>query len=81
MLLTTVTIVVKKNVSQHYYIFLLHFALAMTIVSLTTNAMAMTMATAPAMIYHHLFYDSDKTIVAIFFFFSFLVNENGERIC
>jgi hypothetical protein len=40
----------EKNVSQQYYIFLFHFALAMTIVSLTANAAAMTMATTPAMI-------------------------------
>jgi hypothetical protein len=58
----------EKNVSQQCYIFLLHFASAMTIVSLTTNATATTMATAPAMIYHCLFYDSNKTIVAIIYF-------------
>ncbi len=29
--------------------------------SLTMNAMVMMMATAPEMIYHHLFYDSNKT--------------------
>ncbi len=55
--------VVKKKVSQQYYIFLLHFASAMTKVSLTANVIATMMATAPAMIYHHLFYDSYKTIV------------------
>ncbi len=71
----------EKNVSQQYYIYLFHFALAMMIVSLTANAMEMTMATsAQAMIYHHLFYGSNKTIVAIIYF-SFLVDENGERIC
>ncbi len=37
----------------------------MTIVSLTANAMAITMAMASAMIYYCLFYDSNKTIVAI----------------
>jgi hypothetical protein len=58
----------EKNVSQQYYIFLLHFTSTMTIVSLTVNAMATTMATALAMIYHCLFYDSDKTIVAIIYF-------------
>jgi hypothetical protein len=62
----------EKNVSQQYYIFLFYFALAMTIVSLTAKATAMTTATATAMIYHGLFYDNDKTIVAIinFCFFS-----------
>jgi hypothetical protein len=48
----------EKNVSQQYYIIFLHFALAMTIVSLMANAIVTMMATAPAMIYHHLFYDS-----------------------
>jgi hypothetical protein len=39
----------------------------MLIVTLTAKATAMTMAmaTATSMIYHHLFYDSNKTIVAI----------------
>jgi hypothetical protein len=58
----------EKNISQQYYIFLLHFVSAMTIVSLTTNATVTTMAMAPAMIYHHLFYDSDKRIVVIIYF-------------
>ncbi len=55
----------EKNVSQQYYIFLFHFALAVTIVSLMANAMATTMATAQAIIYHCLFYDSNKTILVI----------------
>jgi hypothetical protein len=59
----------EKNVSQQYCIFLLHFALAMMIVSLTANVMATTMATAPEMMYHCLFYDSNKTIVAIKYFY------------
>jgi hypothetical protein len=58
----------EKNVSQHYYIFLFHFALAMMIVSLTENARATTMAMAQAIIYHRQFYDSNKTIVAIIYF-------------
>jgi hypothetical protein len=40
----------EKNVSQQYYIFLLHLALAMRIVSLMANAIATMMATAPEMI-------------------------------
>ncbi len=67
-----------KNGSQQYCIFFLLFVLGMTIVSLTTNVRLTMMASAPAMIYHCLFYDRDKTIVAIKYF-SFLVNENGER--
>jgi hypothetical protein len=61
-----------KNVCQQYYIFLFYFASVMTIVSLTAKAMATTMATATAMIYHRLFYHSNKTIVVIihFSFFS-----------
>jgi hypothetical protein len=50
------------------------------IVSLMAKATATTMVMATAMIYHHLFYDSYKTIVTIVYF-SFLVDENGERIC
>jgi hypothetical protein len=69
LLLTAITIMVKKNVSQQYYIFLLHFVLGMTIVSLMANATATTIATVPAMIYHCLFHDSNKTIVAIFLSF------------
>jgi hypothetical protein len=69
-----------KKLSQQYYIFLLHFASVMTIVSLTANAIATMMAMAPVMIYHCLFYDRFKMIVAIIYF-SFLINENGERIC
>jgi hypothetical protein len=42
----------EKIVSQQYYIFLFHFASAMTIVTLTAKAMATMMATATAMIYH-----------------------------
>jgi hypothetical protein len=57
-----------KNVSQDYYIFLFYFALAMMIVSLMAEAMATAMATAPALIYYRLFYDSNKTIVAIIYF-------------
>ncbi len=48
----------EKNVSQQYYIFFLHFALAMTMMSLTANEIVTMMAMAPAMIYHCLFYDS-----------------------
>ncbi len=40
----------------------------MTIVSLTANALATTMATAQTIIYHFLFYDSNKMIVAIIYF-------------
>jgi hypothetical protein len=58
----------EKNINQQYFIFLFHFALAMMIVSLTANAMATMMATAPAMIYYCLFYDSNKTIVVIIYF-------------
>jgi hypothetical protein len=61
----------EKNVSQQYYIFFLLFVLAMTIVSLTTNARVTMMATAQAMIYHHLFYDRDKMIVAFIYFSCF----------
>jgi hypothetical protein len=61
----------EKNASQQYYIFFLHFASTMMIVSLTANAMVMMMATALAMIYHHLFYDSyDNSGDYIFFFFN-----------
>jgi hypothetical protein len=60
----------EKNVSQQYYIFFLHFASAMTIVSLTANAIVTMMATAPTMIYHYLFYDSyDNSGGYIYFFF------------
>jgi hypothetical protein len=55
----------EKKVSQQHYIFLRHFALAMTIVILVANVIAAMMAMAPAMICHCLFYDSYKTIVAI----------------
>jgi hypothetical protein len=58
LLLAAVTIMVKKKVSQQYYIFFLYFALAITVVSLMANAIVTMMAMAPAMIYHHLFYDS-----------------------
>ncbi len=58
----------EENVSQQYYIFLFHFALAMKIVSLMAKATATRMATATAMIYHCLFDDSDKMIVAIIYF-------------
>ena len=58
LLLAAITIVVKKKVSQQYYIFFLYFALAITVVSLMANAIVTMMAMAPAMIYHHLFYDS-----------------------
>jgi hypothetical protein len=58
--------------------FLLHFALAMTIVNLTANVIATMMATALAMISHRLFYDSYKTIVAIIFFF-FIRAPHGAR--
>jgi hypothetical protein len=40
----------------------------MTIVCLTAKAIITTMAMATAMIYHCLFYDSDKMIVAIKYF-------------
>ncbi len=69
-----------KNVSQQYYIFSFHFTLVMIIVSLTLNATARTIATAQAIIYHCLFYDSNKTIVVIYIFL-FLVDEDGKRIC
>ncbi len=62
---------VEKNVSQQNYIILFHFALAMMIVSLTVKVMATTMATATAMIYHQLFNDSNKRIVAKIYFSSF----------
>ncbi len=52
----------------------------MMIVSLMEKATATTMVTATAMIYLCLFYDSNKMIVAIIYV-SFLVDENGERIC
>jgi hypothetical protein len=52
----------------------------MTIVSLMVNGTETMMATAQAIIYHCLFYDSDKTIVAIIYIY-FLVDEDGERIC
>jgi hypothetical protein len=52
----------------------------MTIVSLTAEAMAMTTAMATGMIYHCLFYASNKMIGAIIYV-SFLIDENGERIC
>jgi hypothetical protein len=58
----------ENNVSQQYYIFLFYFALTITVVILTAKAMAMMMATATAMINHCMFYDSDKTIVAIIYF-------------
>ncbi len=48
----------EKNVRQQYYICFLYFALAITIVSLMANAIVSMMATAPAMIYYCLFYDS-----------------------
>jgi hypothetical protein len=48
----------EKNVRQQYYIFFLYFALAITIVSLMANAIVTMMATALAMIYYPLFYDS-----------------------
>ncbi len=51
----------------------------MMIVSLMAKAVATTLVMATAKIYHCLFYDSYKTIVAIVYF-SFLVDENGERI-
>ncbi len=59
----------EKNLSQQYYICFLHFALAMTIVSLTANAIVTIMAMTLAMIYHCLFYDSyDNSGNYIFFF-------------
>jgi hypothetical protein len=70
----------EKNVSQQYYIFLFHFASAMTIVSLTTNAMATRMAMAPAIIYHCLFYDSNKMIVAIIYIFFYLMKMVREFV-
>jgi hypothetical protein len=54
----------EKKVSQQNYIILLHFVSAMMIVSLTMNATVMTMAT-PEMIYHCLFYDSNKTKLSV----------------
>ncbi len=68
LLLAAITIVVKK-VSQQYYIFFPYFVLAITIVSLTVNAIVTMMATAPAMIFHCLFYGSyDDSGDYIFFF-------------
>ncbi len=62
----------EKNVSQQNNIFLFHFALAMMIVTLTMKAMATTTVTAMSMISNCLFYDRNKTIVAIMYvsFFS-----------
>jgi hypothetical protein len=68
---SAVTIVVKKNMSQHYFIFVFHFALAMMIVSLTATAMTMTTVTTTAMIYPCLFYDSDKKKMGITYIFLF----------
>ncbi len=51
----------------------------MMIVSLMANVTATMMAKAHAMIYHCLFYDSNKMIVVIIYFF-LLVDENDERI-
>ncbi len=47
-------------------------AVIICIVRLTANASVTTMSTAQAIIYHRLFYDNDKTIVAIIYvsFFS-----------
>jgi hypothetical protein len=45
----------------------------MTIVSLTANTTSTKTATAPAMIYHNLFYDSNKTLVVIIYFWFFLL--------
>ncbi len=58
----------EKNVSQQYYIYLFYFALLMMIVSVMAKVMATTMVTATVMIYLCLFYDSNKTIVAIIYF-------------
>ncbi len=58
----------EKNVSQQYCIYLFYFALPMMIESLTAKAMATTRVMATVMIYHHLFYDSNKTIAAIVYF-------------
>jgi hypothetical protein len=68
LLLAAITIVVRKNVSQQYYIYLFCFALSMMIVSLMAKTMAMTMVMATGMIYHCLFHDSHKMIVAIIYF-------------
>ncbi len=59
----------EKNLSQQYYICFLYFALAIMIVSLTANVVVTMMATALAMIYNCLFYDSyDDSGNYIFFF-------------
>ncbi len=48
--------------------FLFHFASAMMMVRATAKAMTLMMATMTAMIYHHLLYDSNVTMVAIIYF-------------
>ncbi len=71
----------KKHKSTVLHIFL-HFALAMTIVSLTANAIVTMMATAPAMIYHCLFYDSydyDDSGNYIFFILQWRKLMEGEE--
>ncbi len=69
----------NKRTSIMLHIFI-HFALAMMMVRAMGKAMAMKTATGITMIYHCLFHDSNETIVAIIYF-SFLVDENAERIC
>jgi hypothetical protein len=59
----------EKKVSQQYYICFLYFALAIMIVSLTANVIVTMMATAFAMIYHCLFYDSYEDGGDYIFFF------------
>ncbi len=58
----------EKNVSQQYCIYLFYFASSMMIASLMAKAKATTTVMAAAMIYHCLFYDSNKRIVAIIYF-------------
>ncbi len=52
----------------------------MMMVNLTATAIVTMMATALAIIYYHLFYDShDDSGEYIYIYI--LINENGERVC
>jgi hypothetical protein len=57
----------KKRKSTVLHVFI-YFTLSIMIVSLTAKATAMMTVIATAMIYHLLFYDSNKTIVVIIYF-------------
>ncbi len=57
----------EKKLSHQYCIYLFYLALSVMIVSLTAKATSTTMVMASVMIYHHLFYDSNKMIVAIIY--------------